>query len=151
MIKQPSSSNCFVCGRQNHCGLKLDFYFDENGDVISRKVLPDCYEGYPGIVHGGVIAAMLDEASGRAYSQDPNHFSVTSELKVRYRKPVPTNTTLIIKGYRVKQRGRVAIARGEILDEAGNLLAESEGVFVDIPEDMRQDVDPEAFGWKVYP
>ncbi|MFZ3070766.1 MAG: PaaI family thioesterase [Anaerolineaceae bacterium] len=151
MIKQPSGNNCFVCGRNNDFSLKMEFYFDDNGDVISHVVIPERYEGYPGIVHGGVIAAMLDEASGRAYSDEPDRFFMTSELNVRYRKPVKVNTPITVKASKVNQKGRVAFAKAEIRDDAGILLAESNGVFVELSKEKVQEMDPEVFGWRVYP
>jgi len=72
-------------------------------------------------------------------------------LTVRYRKPVPVNTALIAKGYKVRRKGRVAFARGELLDQAGNILVEANGTYVDIPEEKLNEMDPDQFGWRVTP
>jgi acyl-coenzyme A thioesterase PaaI-like protein len=74
---------------------------------------------------------------------------VTSELTVRYRKPVPLNTPLIAKGYKVGRKGRVAFARGELLDQNGVVLVEARGTYVDIPDEKLQEMNPETFGWRV--
>ena len=109
------------------------------------------YAGYPGMVHGGNVAAMLDEAAGRAATTDnPNRFAVTSRLAVRYRQPVPTNQLLKVTGRFIKKRGKVSQVYSEIRNEAGELLAEADGVFVDIAEDFTQGENPERLGWKVY-
>ncbi|MEL7644950.1 MAG: PaaI family thioesterase [Anaerolineaceae bacterium] len=151
MKKQASSDYCFVCGRENPVSLGLSFFVDENGDTIGHVRFGDQYQGYPGIVHGGVTAAVLDEICGRAFSDNGDQFMVTSELTVRYRKPVPVNTNLIAKGYKVRRRGRVAFARGELLDQTGTVLVEASGTYVDIPEEKLQEMNPESFGWRVTP
>ncbi|HPS32051.1 MAG TPA: PaaI family thioesterase [Anaerolineaceae bacterium] len=151
MKKQATSDTCFVCGRKNPVGLDLSFFVDENGDTIAYVQFGDQYQGYPGIVHGGVTAAVLDEICGRAFSDHGDQFMVTSELTLRYRKPVPLNTPLIAKGYKVRRKGRVAFARGELLDQTGAVLVEASGIYVDIPEEKLQEMNPDSFGWRVIP
>ena len=109
------------------------------------------HEGYPGVVHGGIIAAILDETGGRALMDEPDHFMVTAQLNVRYRKPVPTETPMFAFGFAGERRGRVAQAHSEIQNIHGEVLAEAELVLVDIPESQLADVNPEALGWRVYP
>ena len=149
--KQPGSSNCFICGRENPVGLKLDFYFIEPGLVRTEINIPAHYEGYTGVVHGGILAAILDETGGRALMENPNHFMVTAQLNVRYRKPVPSETPLVAIGVAGERKGRVAKAHAEIHTEDGEVLTEAELVLVDIPESQYKDVDLEDMGWRVYP
>lgn len=151
MIKQPASRNCFVCGRENPFGLKMDFYADVPGEVTATFKISDNFEGFPGVVHGGIIAALLDEGAGRAHMTDPRKFMMTAQLNVRYRKPVPTGVKLTLKGFAGERKGRVAKATGEIRDENGTLLAEAEGVFVDIPHDKLETMNAYSLGWRVYP
>ncbi len=149
--KQPASINCFVCGRQNHAGLKIVFFTTAPGKTQAEIAVPRQYEGYPGIVHGGIIAAILDETGGRARMEGPNHFMVTAQLNVRYRKPVPIETPLKVIGTAGDVRGRVSHAHSEILNSEGEVLAEAELVLVDIPESELPNADPEVLGWRVYP
>ena len=149
--KQPGSKNCFVCGRENPFGLKLDFYTHSPGKVRVDLKVPSEYEGYPGIVHGGIIAAILDECGGRAQMTDPDRFMVTAQLNVRYRLPVPTETALVVLGEAGESRGRVSSAHSEIQNLDGQILAEAELVLVDIPKSQLANVNPEALGWRVYP
>jgi uncharacterized protein (TIGR00369 family) len=149
--KQPGSKPCFVCGRDNPVGLKLDFYTTKPGQCRSELILPSQYEGYPGIAHGGILASILDETGGRAFMDDPNHFMVTAQLNVRYRKPVPTEKPLVVVGTAGDRRGRVSYAHSEIQDVNGEVLAEAELVLVDIPESQMSEVNPEDFGWRVTP
>lgn len=148
--KQPGSKNCFVCGRENPVGLKLDFYALAPGKVRVDLQVPSEYEGYPGIVHGGIIAAILDECGGRAQMTEPDQFMVTAQLNVRYRLPVPTETDLVVFGEAGDRRGRVSSARSEIQNLDGEILAEAELVLVDIPESKLAEINPEALGWRVY-
>ena len=149
--KQPGSRNCFICGRENPVGLKLDFYSDSPGTVYSNFVIPAKYEGYPDTIHGGIIAAILDECGGRAQMLEPDRFTVTAQLNVRYRLPVPPETRLVVRAKAGHRRGRVSHAHSEIRNIDGQLLAEAELVLVDIPEERFRDVDPEDLGWRVYP
>ncbi len=155
MIKQPNSRNCFVCGVENSFGLHMKFYDDENGGVYTEMVVPERFQGYPGVVHGGIIAAMLDETAGRVFMNGPDpQFYVTAELKIRYRKPVPIGETLILKGHKGPdggKKGRVAFAAGEIWNKNGDLLASADIVIVEVPEAIKQDFEMEHDGWKIYP
>lgn len=151
MRKLEASDCCFVCGRENPAGLKMEFYELEPGVVESRLSVPQDFGGYPGVVHGGVITAMLDECSGRAAQRGPNNFMFTSEIKVRFRKNVPTDEQVVVTGTFIKRRNQVAFAHGEIRNQSGELLAESDGVFVDIPEEKLHEIGHYNHEWKVYP
>ena len=67
---QPNSRHCFVCGLENHFGLKLRFIETGPGEVSAEYTVPDQFQGYPGLVHGGIVTAMLDEVTGRAHMSD---------------------------------------------------------------------------------
>ena len=132
-------------------GLKINFYTTAPGRCWAELSLSSQFEGYPGVVHGGILASVLDETGGRAHMEDPDHFMVTAQLNVRYRKPVPTETPLVVIGTAGKRRGRVSHAHSEIQNLDGDVLAEAELVLVDIPESQQSNVDPAALGWRVYP
>lgn len=149
--KQPGSRNCFVCGRENPAGLKLNFYNIAPGKVRVDLWVTSEYEGYPGVVHGGIIAAILDECGGRAHMVELEQFMVTAQLNVRYRQPVPTETDLVVFGEAGDRKGRVSYAHSEIQDLNGNILADAELVLVDIPDGQLAEVNPQELGWRVYP
>ena len=91
LTPQPTSRMCFVCGRENPTGLHLKFYEDQQAEQILAEItIPEVYQGYPGVVHGGIVAAILDEVSGRAAMmyQSQDYFWVTAKLEVRDRKSV---------------------------------------------------------------
>jgi len=150
--RQPNSRHCFICGLENPFGLKLRFYDTAPGEVTVHHTVPEQYQGYPGVVHGGVVAAMLDEAAGRVYMGDPQQprFMYTARMDIRYRKNVPVGQPLKIVGRAVKSRGRTATAAATVLGPDGEILAEAELLLVDVPEGVVDSVDLQAIGWKVY-
>ena len=153
MRKQPNSRMCFLCGRQNPVGLKLEFYEDaEAGLVRTEFSVPEEYQGYPGVVHGGIVAAILDETAGRAVmlgSSDEN-LMATLKLTVRYRRPTPVCTTLTAIGWVEKLSSVGAHVAGEIRLPDGTVTAECEAVLGTVPEEFRARWEPEKPYWKVY-
>jgi uncharacterized protein (TIGR00369 family) len=150
---QPNSRQCFVCGLENPVGLHLRFFETEPGEVIVDVCLPDRYQGYPGVVHGGVVAAMLDEAAGRSQmgvGENPR-FMFTARLDIRYHKNVPIGEPLRLVGKAGKSKSRTATATSAIYDQHGALLAEAEALLVNVPQPAIQNSELEALGWKVYP
>jgi acyl-coenzyme A thioesterase PaaI-like protein len=152
MNKQANSRQCFVCGVENPFGLHLKFYEEEPGRVSAVITVPEHFQGYPGVVHGGIIAAMLDEVSGRTMLRgDPPRWMVTAKLDIRYRKPVPTETKIYLEGRAKEDNGKVAVVTGTIFSADRTILAESEAVMVNLPGKLAEQA---AFGpedWKVYP
>jgi acyl-coenzyme A thioesterase PaaI-like protein len=152
MMKQPNSNHCFVCGRENPYGLHLEFYETAPGEVVVEYTVPEQYQGYPGVVHGGVVAAILDEVTGRTHmGGSPPRFMFTARLDVRYRKNVPVGQPLRIIGRASTSKERIAKATGQIYGPDGDLLAEAEAMLVNVPEGMVNNVDLDALGWKVDP
>jgi acyl-coenzyme A thioesterase PaaI-like protein len=150
--KQPNSLKCFVCGLENPAGLHMAFYDQADGSVVSETTVSDRYQGYPGVVHGGIIASMLDEVAGRASMQgDTTRLMMTAKLEVRYRKPIPIGQPLRLVGWLEKRRGRLTIVRGEVRLPDGSLGAEAEALLSDIPGDYSGAADFEQVGWRVYP
>lgn len=148
---QPNSRHCFVCGIANPFGLHLRFYQTGPGEVTSDYIVPEHFQGYPGVVHGGVVAAMLDEITARALmEEDPPRFMFTARLEIKYRKNVPVGQSLRLVGQAGKSRHRTATSVGRIYGPDGELLAEAEALLVDVPQDIVSSVDLEALGWKIY-
>ena len=151
-IKQPNSRHCFACGLANPIGLKLKFYETAPGEVTVDHIVSDDYQGYPGVVHGGVVAAMLDEVAGRTQmGGDPPRFMFTARLDIRYRQNVPTGQPLRMVGRAGKVKKRTATASAQLFGPDGSLLAEAEALLVNVPDDVVGAVDLDALGWQVYP
>ena len=153
MQLQPNSRHCFVCGVENKYGLHLRFYDTTEGEVIVETTVPEQFQGYPGIVHGGIVASLVDEALGRVHmgsSNDPR-FMFTARLTVNYRKPVPTGQPIKVVAQALKSKRRSATSTAQVLGPDGELLAEAEAVLVNVPDEMVSNADLEALGWKIYP
>ena len=148
---QPNSLHCFVCGLANHNGLQLRFYETGPGEVTADYTVPDHFQGYPGVVHGGIVTAMLDEVTGRAHMHgEQTRFMFTAKLEIRFRKNVPVGEPLRVVGQVEKSKSRMASSTGKIYGPDGDLLAEAKALLINLPEDAIKDVDLEALGWKVY-
>jgi acyl-coenzyme A thioesterase PaaI-like protein len=148
---QPNSLHCFVCGLENHNGLQLRFYETGPGEVTADYTVPDHFQGYPGVVHGGIVTAMLDEVTGRAHMHgELTRFMYTAKLEIRFRKNVPIGQPLRVVGQVEKSKTRMVSSIGMIYGPDGDLLAEAKALLINIPEDAIKDVDLEALGWKVY-
>lgn len=148
-IKQSSTHNCFVCGLDNPHGLGIHFESDVFGHVVAHKTFSGDYQGYPGIVHGGIISAVLDEAGGRSTmkSKRPDIVLVTGKLVVHFRSPVRINQPVVIEGYLVKQFGRVFETKSTIKSETGELLAEAEVMLVQPGEELINAIEPAEDQW----
>ena len=154
-IRQPNSYHCFICGMENPVGLHLHIYETAPGEVESTYIAPDHFQGYPGVLHGGIVAAIIDELSGRAHmGSDPLNprFMFTARLDVKYRKNVPIGKLLKIIGKASRSRSRSAEAWAGIYDsETNELLAEGNVLLMDVPADQFDTSRLEELGWKVYP
>ena len=151
--KQPSSRHCFVCGVENPFGLKLNFYQNGPDEIIADYTVAEQYQGYPGVVHGGIVAAMLDEVTGRVFMGDGEkpRFMFTAHLEIRYRKNVPVGVPLRLIGKAGKRKNHSAAASGVIIGPNGDVLAEADSILVDVPQGLIDSVNLEQLGWKVYP
>lgn len=153
MDKQPSSRTCFVCGRQNPVGLKVTWYNDHTAQRIQATVtIPEHFNGYPGIVHGGIIATLLDETAGRALllDGDDSNLMVTLKLEVKYRKPVPTGQPVTLQGWAIQRTANRARVAARLLLPDGTLAAEAEAILVRPPQEFFARWEPEKPFWRVY-
>ena len=156
MNKQPNSRMCFVCGLQNPVGLHLAFFEDHESDpkqVRAEVIVPDKYQGYPGVAHGGILAAILDEVAGRATIIDggPDDLMMTLKMELRYRLPTPTETPLTGVGWITRHHGNRAQAHGELRLPDGQVSVEADLVLMRPPGAVATVWEAEKPFWKVYP
>ncbi|MBV8489199.1 MAG: PaaI family thioesterase [Candidatus Eremiobacteraeota bacterium] len=121
--------NCFACGPENPIGMHLHFERAPGEGVISRATLGARFQGWRGIAHGGIVMALIDEAMAHAAGY-AGHRGVTASVNVRFRKPVPLERPIEVRGRVTWQRRNVIGVEARISDAEGTLLAEGEGSFV---------------------
>lgn len=124
--KQRNSRMCLICGLDNPAGVRAPFYSMEDGSVMSLFRFREEHQSYPGRVHGGMIAAMLDEMGLRAlWAKEGGEFTygVTMSLETKYRKPVPYGEDLVGRGYIAKESGNFLTAECAVMNQAGAVLA----------------------------
>ncbi len=119
---------CWACGSRRHGGLQLRFIQGNDHSVGSQFDCAEFYAGYPGIIHGGVISAVLDAAMTHclfARGED----ALTTELKVRFRSPVAVGTPGKVRATLVRTRGQFIEVAAEFWQD-GKLCAVSRGKFI---------------------
>ena len=147
----PNSRECYVCGVENNHGLKMRFYKTGPKSIACDHLIQEKFQGYHGVVHGGIVSSMLDEMCVRAFmAEDPNRLMYTARLTVRFRKPVPVGEKLHLEGDVIKSKTRSGEAHARVYGPDGSLYAEAEALAVDFQTDLLEGEDIEELGWKVY-
>jgi uncharacterized protein (TIGR00369 family) len=148
-IKNPFTNkkgyNCFGCSPNNSIGIKLDFFFDEiNKTVISEWVPNSNLVGYNNVLHGGIQATLLDEIASWVVYTVLRTGGVTTQMWVRYRKPVNINDGKIrLIAKLVKHEKRLADIKADLYNGKGELSAEATLQYFIYPEDIAK----EKFGY----
>lgn len=146
--KQNVGRRCIVCGTDNDLGLKTSFYELENGELLAVCNTKDWHQSYPGRVHGGISAALLDETIGRAISiNDETIWGVTVSLEIKYKKPVPTDQQIKIVGRITKENRKLFEGSGEIILENGDIAATATGKYMKMPISQITDEELEGDEW----
>jgi acyl-coenzyme A thioesterase PaaI-like protein len=134
MKKQHISRMCFVCGVKNDFGLHAKFYETESNELVALINPSEQHQGYPGRMHGGIAATILDETIARSIcnGKDEQIWGVTLELKTRFRKPVPLGQELKIVGRVTSEGNRSFEGTGEILLPNGEIAVSAEGKYMKV-------------------
>jgi acyl-coenzyme A thioesterase PaaI-like protein len=99
-------SACFVCGQDNPAGLKIAFEQREGGELEATWIPGSAWEGFRGIVHGGVVSTVLDGAMSKAVAVSGTE-ALTAELRIRFRLPVHSGSPYQIRGWVVRRSKRL--------------------------------------------
>jgi uncharacterized protein (TIGR00369 family) len=130
---------CFGCGDANPEGLHIEFSVDGRrvtGAFEARKA----HQGFPGVAHGGIVAAAIDEAMGWAMYA-AGAWAMTARLEVRYRRPLPLGQPLEVSAEVVRDRGRWLEAEGSLRVADGTLLADAKAVFIRLPSEQSREME----------
>jgi acyl-coenzyme A thioesterase PaaI-like protein len=142
---------CIVCGMKNPFGMKAFFYELENNELIAIFKPLEEHQSYPGILHGGIAASILDETIGRAIlmGQEKEIWGVTMEFHVQYLKPTPLNEELKVVGRITKEEERIFEGTGELILNNGEIAVTGAGKYMKLPLEKIADFDFEENEWKV--
>ncbi|MHA2295591.1 MAG: PaaI family thioesterase [Candidatus Hodarchaeales archaeon] len=118
-------NDCFGCSQTNENGLHLRIWVSEEG-CYTRCVIPGHFSGFKGVIHGGIIATLLDEVAAWTIMTQFFQMGLTLEVRVKYLKPVPTDTEIVVKGAITKRDGKKVKVHSAIYSLEGNILSECE-------------------------
>lgn len=136
--EQLADHHCFGCGDLNPIGLQLRFRRLPEGGVWARFETNRNHEGYLGMLHGGILSTMMDEAMSWAVT-DAGLIGVTGRMSVAFRRPARVGAPLIVTGKVVTERRRVIEAAGSVIDEeSGDVIAEAEARFVRVSPEQAE-------------
>jgi uncharacterized protein (TIGR00369 family) len=118
---------CYVCGPENPRGLRLCWSLDADGAARARFRPEREHQGWRGVVHGGIIGALLDEAMAQ-WAVKNGKPTVTGSIEIHYRRPVPIDAVLLAEAKLIEDRGRVLRMEAAVRDEAlGTVFADARG------------------------
>ena len=147
--KQNNSRMCFVCGLENNFGLHASFYETDSNELVAIVTPSEQHQSYPGRMHGGLAATILDETIGRAIAngKEDQVWGVTLELTTKYRKPIPLGVELRIVGRVSRDDHRFFEGTGEILLPDGSVAVSAAGKYMKVPIDMITNAAMDAEDW----
>ncbi|BDD89070.1 PaaI family thioesterase [Desulfofustis limnaeus] len=149
--RQPNSRMCFVCGMDNRYGLQSRFYELDNGEIVACFRPADEHQSYPGRLHGGIAAAILDETIGRAVlnHQEDELWGVTLEFSMKFRKPVPLDQEIRVVARLVEENKRSFCGTGEIILADGSVAIEGSGRYLKMALSKITDAEFKEEEWRV--
>jgi acyl-coenzyme A thioesterase PaaI-like protein len=139
VAERPSPARlCFGCGDQNPRGLGMTFDVHD-GRAVAEFTPPEYLQGYPGRMHGGGVATMLDEAMGwAAYAQGA--WAMTARFTMRFHRGIPVGEPLVVAGWVTRDRGRFLEVQADARTKDGKLLAQADGLFARVTGDQAEEL-----------
>ena len=128
--------NCFACAPSNPYGLKMEFY-EDGDDIVSIWTPGDNYQGWMDTLHGGIQATLMDEIGGWIIARKFQTAGMTTNLSIKYRKPVPTGEGIVIEiRGRIKEMKRNLAFIEASLSYDGNVCSTCEMTYFCFPKDV---------------
>ena len=140
LIELPHTRGCLVCGHDNPHGLHLHLKVDEETGAVYCDFTPAVHHiGFEGIIHGGLLSTVLDEAMVWAATWSGKRFCVAGEMNVRFRHSTSSGQNLRVTAAVTSARSRLIEAEAFIRDSAGKLLVEATGKYVPLGVDRHRE------------
>ena len=139
-LELPHTPNCLVCGRSNPHGLHLSLHVDPATGIVTTRLTPTRdHIGFEGIIHGGILATVLDEAMVWAATWSGKRFCVCGELSIRYKQSAVVGETIIVTAAIDQARKKLITTTGEVRRATDNaLLATATAKYVPLPDDRNR-------------
>lgn len=139
--------NCFACGSLNASGLNLVLHVGDD-HCWTEITLPERFEGWHGIAHGGIVATILDEVMAWALVHQ-DVWGVTARMSIEFRRPIRIGVPIRAQGRMTSRRRRVFETSAVIVDPiTGDELATGSGIYVAAPEERKQELK-ERYGFRI--
>jgi uncharacterized protein (TIGR00369 family) len=129
--RQAEHPLCIVCGRANECGLGLHFLLRDDGSVEARFECKEHFQGYEGLLHGGVISSLADGAMTNCLFAH-GVIAVTAEITVRFRHPIALHACLVVRARITRSQAPLHTVEAEIVQD-GLVKAKATGKFMERP------------------
>jgi acyl-coenzyme A thioesterase PaaI-like protein len=126
---------CSACGAHNPDGLQMVFRRSGNR-IVADFVAGERHQGFPGLLHGGIVATLLDETLSRTGALR-REWLMTGRLEIRYRNPGPIGTAMRVWGQIVGERPGAVQAAGALELPDGTVVADARGTFLPLPADLQ--------------
>lgn len=141
-MRLPNSRGCIICGRDNPIGLQIAWETTSDG-VVAEVTASSQFQGFEGVVQGGIAAGLMDDAMWWAIFGQNRTITMTAELNVRYKRPVPTDTPLTVTGRVTEQRRSLFTCTAAITGPDGTVLSEATGKFLTAPKELATRLEAE--------
>lgn len=129
-MKFETNQNCFVCGENNANGLKLSFEIDKEKQTLKTTFIASpTFQGWDGIVHGGIISTLLDEVMAKLI-HELGYQAVTASLEIKFKKPAPILEPLLVHGEIAEVSKRLIRTKARVAKEDGTILATGTSTFL---------------------
>jgi acyl-coenzyme A thioesterase PaaI-like protein len=136
-LRAQTQPGCIVCGPDHPRGLRIRYELDSGGTVTAGWTPTSEWEGFRGIVHGGIVSTVLDEAMSKAVVASRCE-ALTGELRVRFRRPVEAGEELRIRGWIVERRKRLITAEATLTDSGGSERAHAWAAFLTLAPEHKK-------------
>jgi acyl-coenzyme A thioesterase PaaI-like protein len=127
--KYVSPTTCFACGADNLRGLHLHFQMNEKEEMIAEWTPEAHLEGFTGIIHGGIISTVLDEAMAKVVAAQGGG-ALTVELRVRFKRTVASGERVVVRGWIASNNKHMIRAEAKLSAVDGSELAHGWGTFL---------------------
>ena len=135
--EQERYGHCFACGVANESGLNLEFEALDGGGVTALYIPQERHQGWPSVLHGGIVATLLDEAAAYVAYARGQH-AATARLNIRYSRPAPLDEPLRVSASLVKDTRRLLTIETHVTTLADERIADAEATLMLLTEAQRR-------------